>query len=146
MNTPAEDFKKAVLLLSGRDVFYSVEDAVHETGCRISDDVESVSGCDVVMMDSFYLKAGLAEYAKQTRPQVCTVLVLLEEEISEFRNHAVRGIDDVIIADPRNPDEIHFTVADFFRKKWGIPISKSFSPEFGTGLWVSLLSRLGAAT
>ena len=144
MNEILEQSKNVLLALSHRKVFQAMEATLKEMGCETTDDFDADGDVDVVVMDSFYLKAGMADFIKMRNGNVATLLVLFEKERSEFQEQIADNIDDTLALGPyQTSEDLFFAMADWFKDKWASSFSNLLSQEFGNGLWVSMISRLG---
>ena len=140
--------KKALLLISYPRVFEALKAALEEIGCHTTDDFDAVSGADLVILDSFYLKAGMADFLKMENSDAMTLHVLLQNnEIPGFQGQA-EGAENtegaLVLKHGQSPEELFLSAMEWLKNTWGVPLSKLLGKEFGGGLWVSLMGRLTA--
>lgn len=142
--TPAP--QKAFLLLSEPTVFHASDAALKELGWEVAEEFDAFRGVDAIVMDSFYLKAGAADFVKIKNNNIRTILILQEKETSEFQWLLSTNIDETLVLEPfQVPEELSFSIARWFKKKESDSFAQLGSPEFGSGLWVSLMASLGAS-
>ena len=145
MNAVAEQSKKGLLLVSNPNVFKVLEAAMEEVGCQMTDNFDTALNVDLVVIDSFYLKAGMADFVKTQNTGILTLLVLLPAEAVEFQGQLTDKIDDSILLQPHHRHEdLFFLAVDWFRSAWDVACARLLLKQFGTGLWVSLMFRLAA--
>lgn len=138
--------KKSLLLVSHPRIYQVVEAALDEAGCHVYDDLDAASEVDFVVMDSFYLKSGTAEFIKKKNEQMLTLLVMLQNEPAVIQSPAVNKIDDAIVLEPgESLEKLLFSCVDWFRNAWSFSSSSVQSKEFGSGLWTSLMLRLASS-
>lgn len=139
----AKQSRKVLLMVSHAKVFKALEAALEEVGCQMTDDFDADLNVDLVVMDSFYLNAGMADYMKMETAGVSTLLVLFPNEGLELQGQYAGKIDDVIVLGPHQGyEDLFFLAMDWLKNAWRFSTSKVLSKEFGAGLWASLMFRL----
>lgn len=122
MDKISEQSKNGLLLVSHPKVFEAMEAALGDVGCRITDDIDAVSKVDLVVIDSFYLKAGMAEYVKMKNDAALTLLVLRENEPPGVQGRLIDKIDDAIVLEPQTcRQEITYKTPSLNLRKKGFP-------------------------
>ena len=146
MNKVFGQSKKAVLALSNPEVFQTIEAALKKVGCEVTDDFEAAGDGDVVVMDSFYQKSGMANFIKIRNNHTVTFLILLEKEKSGFQERLAEHIDHTFILEShQTPEDLFSAMVDWFKDSCALSVPNFSSREFGNGLWVSMISQLGTA-
>lgn len=110
---------KALLLINHQTVFETMKSALEEVRCEIPDEFDAFVDADLVVMDSFYLKAGLADFVKTENENIFTLLVLRENEMREINNQLVSNVDDALVLElSQSREDLFSSVVDWFKDAW----------------------------
>ena len=119
MKTQLSQAKKGIIVVNHSKVFEVMENALEKIGCRVVEEFDAVSEVDLVVMDSFYLKAGMAEFIKKQDENVLTLLVLLKQECGQFLARLAGDLDDAMVVSTEQSSEDLVSCAVQWLKKGG---------------------------
>lgn len=138
-----EQTLEALLLVSNPKAFKVLGAALEGVGCQIADNFEGDLDVDLVIIDLFYLKAGMADFVKARRLGIPILLVLFSNETLKFEKQFTDRIDDVIVLEAcKRPEDSLFLAVHRLKNALHFRSEKFPSKEFGAGLWASLMPRL----
>jgi len=122
--------KKGIIVVNHSKVFEAMGTALEKVGCRVVEEFDAVSEVDLVVMDSFYLKAGMAEFIKKQDESILTLLVLHKHECGRFLEHLVGDLDDAMVVAPdQSPDDLVCSAVNWFKKGGEFSANKTFNPS-----------------
>lgn len=140
MNETIPRTKKLLLLVNDVSVFEASKTLFEMKGFEVCEDFESAEEFDLVLLDSFFMLSGMAEFLKKENPLLPVVLLSYGPENLKPQ-HAKHIYDEIGIP--------HFGIrqagawlASWFETAKAQFLFEQFPKEFGSGLWVDTIQRI----
>lgn len=133
--------KKALLFIGNGRLFNCAKRVFEKRGYEVADELDPFRDFDLAIVDTFFLRAGMAHFLRKKASQRAVVLLSREGEMESERFASLDDVHEVVTVKGKEEGEMEETIAAWLQapevRYW---LEDSLS-EFGSGLWVSLMQQ-----
>lgn len=92
-----KNLPSVLLLIHHSSVFEGMKTMMQKEGYRVCEDLDVLTETDLVLMDSFYLNAGTADFVKSENRRISAVLVHFPHEAGNIKKPLMDLVDNTIV-------------------------------------------------